>query len=48
MPKFKKGTGRINLFNELNIENIFTLETSYFFVKNIFYIIYNNSFIIYY
>ena len=30
MPKFKKGTARINLFNELNIENIFTLETSYF------------------
>ena len=30
MPKFKKGTGRINLYNELNIENIVTLETSYF------------------
>ena len=30
MPKFKKGTGRIHLFNELSIENIFTLETSYF------------------
>ena len=30
MPKFKKGTGRIHLFEELNIENIFTLETSYF------------------
>ena len=22
MPKYKKGTGRINLFNEYNIENI--------------------------
>ena len=30
MPKYKKGTGRINLFNELNVENVFTLETSYF------------------
>ena len=30
MPKYKRGTGRIHLFNELNIENIFTLETSYF------------------
>ena len=30
MPKFKKGTGRIRLFQELEIENIFTLETSYF------------------
>ena len=30
MPKYKKGTGRIQLFNELSIENIFTLETSYF------------------
>ena len=30
MPKFKKGTGRIHLFHELEIENIFTLETSYF------------------
>ena len=30
MPKYKRGTGRIHLFNELNIENVFTLETSYF------------------
>ena len=30
MPKYKKGTGRIHLFKELNIENIFTLETSLF------------------
>ena len=30
MPKYKKGTGRINLFKELNVENVFTLETSYF------------------
>jgi len=30
MPKYKKGTGRINLFKELNLENVFTLETSYF------------------
>ena len=30
MPKYKKGTGRINLFNELNVENVVTLETSYF------------------
>jgi len=30
MPKFKRGTGRINLFQELNKENIVTLETSYF------------------
>ena len=30
MPRFKKGTGRIHLFHELGIENIFTLETSYF------------------
>ena len=30
MPKYKRGTGRINLYKELNIENIFTLETSYF------------------
>ena len=30
MPKYKYGTGRIRLFNELNIENIVTLETSYF------------------
>ena len=30
MPKYKRGTGRINLYNELNIENIVTLETSYF------------------
>ena len=30
MPKFKRGTGRINLYKELNIENIVTLETSFF------------------
>ena len=30
MPKSKIGTGRINLFNELNIENVYTLETSNF------------------
>ena len=30
MPKYKKGTGRINIYKELNIENIVTLETSYF------------------
>ena len=30
MPKYKKGTGRINLFKELNVENVVTLETSYF------------------
>jgi hypothetical protein len=30
MPKFKEGTGRINLFKEFNIENVVTLETSYF------------------
>ena len=30
MPKYKKGTGRINLFKELNVENVLTLETSYF------------------
>ena len=30
MPKYKIGTGRINLYNELNIENIITLESSYF------------------
>ena len=30
MPKYKKGTGRINLYKELDIENIVTLETSYF------------------
>ena len=30
MPKYKKGTGRINLFKEFNIENVVTLETSYF------------------
>ena len=30
MPKYKRGTGRINLFKELNIENVVTLETSYF------------------
>ncbi len=30
MPKYKKGTGRINLFQELDIDNIVTLETSYF------------------
>ena len=34
MPKFKNGTGRINLFHELNIENVFTLETSYFGYQN--------------
>ena len=30
MPKFKNGTGRINLFREFDIENVVTLETSYF------------------
>ena len=30
MPKYKKGTGRISLYKELDIENIVTLETSYF------------------
>ena len=30
MPRYKRGTGRINLFKELNVENVFTLETSYF------------------
>ena len=30
MPKYKRGTGRINLFKELNVENVVTLETSYF------------------
>ena len=30
MPKYKKGTGRIDLYKELNIENVVTLETSYF------------------
>ena len=30
MPKFKEGTGRINLFKECDIENVVTLETSYF------------------
>lgn len=30
MPKYKKGTGRIDLFNELGTENIVTLESSYF------------------
>lgn len=30
MPKSKIGTGRINLFNELKIENVYTLETSNF------------------
>ena len=30
MPKYKKATGRINLFKELNVENVVTLETSYF------------------
>ena len=30
MPKYKKGTGRINLFQELDIDNVVTLETSYF------------------
>ena len=42
MPKFKKGTGRIHLFEELNIENIFTLETSYFGCVNG---IYNNQYL---
>ena len=37
MEKFKKSTGRINLYNELNIENIFTLETSNFGCINKFY-----------
>ena len=30
MPKYKNGTGRINLFKEFDIENVVTLETSYF------------------
>ena len=30
MPKAKSGTGRIDLFKELNIENVFTIETSNF------------------
>ena len=30
MPRYKRGTGRINLFKELNVENVVTLETSYF------------------
>lgn len=30
MPKYKRGTGRINLFNELDLNNIVTLETSFF------------------
>ena len=30
MPKYKRGTGRINLYKEFNLENVFTLETSYF------------------
>ena len=30
MPKYKRGTGRINLFKELDVENVVTLETSYF------------------
>ena len=30
MPRYKRGTGRINLFKELNIENVVTLETSFF------------------
>ena len=30
MPRFKRGTGRIHLYKELAIENIFTIETSYF------------------
>ena len=30
MPKMKNGTGRVDLFRELNIENVFTLETSNF------------------
>ena len=34
MPKYKKGTGRINLFRELNVENVLTLETSYFGYQN--------------
>ena len=29
MPKFKRGTARILLYNELNIKNIFTIEASY-------------------
>ena len=45
MPKFKKGTGRIHLFKELDIENIFTLETSYFGCDQGKYI--NNYFNIY-
>ena len=30
MPKTKNGTGRIDLFKELNIENVYTIETSNF------------------
>ena len=30
MPKYKRGTGRIDLYKELNVENVVTLETSYF------------------
>jgi hypothetical protein len=30
MPRYKKGTGRMNLFYELNLNNIVTLETSFF------------------
>ena len=30
MPKYKRGTGRMNLFEELNLNNIVTLETSFF------------------
>ena len=30
MPKYKKEAGRINLFKELDVENVVTLETSYF------------------
>ena len=30
MPRYKRGTGRINLFKELNVENVVTLETSFF------------------
>ena len=29
MPRYKKGTARINLFNEINVPNIFTIEASY-------------------
>ena len=30
MPRYKKGTGRMRLFEELNLDNIVTLETSFF------------------